>query len=172
MNYTITNPKGIDTEIQKLQTYLFEKLNWGDIDVYGRVYRNQSKQKGVTLEAYIGNNEYKDVFTDDTKNASIFFVEDDVHTTNEGILFKNKLKIVFIVNLEKASKNANHRTDMEVEIEVMKLIRNKQNFSIEKLEKGIKSVLGEFNTDGIKLNDMHPYHVFSITGELSYYINC
>lgn len=171
MNYTIINPKGIDSEIQKIQTYLFEKLNWGDIDVYGRVYRNPSEQKGLKLEAYIGNNEYKDVLTDDTKNANIFFIEDDVHNTKEGILFKNKLKIVFMVNLKKASNNTAHRADMEIEIEAIKLVR-KQNFSIEKLEKGVKSALGEFDTEGIKLNDMQPYHVFSVTVELPYYINC
>lgn len=172
MNYTITNPKGIDFTIQKLQNYLFEKLNWGEIDVYGRVYKNPSEQKGLMLEAYIGNNEYKDVFTDDTKNANIFFVEDDVHTSNEGIKFTNKLKIVFMVNLKKAYPNITHRADMEAEIEAIELIRKKSGFSFEKVEKGIKQVLGEFYTDGIKLNDMHPYHIFSITGEITYQISC
>lgn len=172
MNYTITNPKGIDFTIQKIQNYLFEKLNWGDIDVYGRVYKNPSEQKGLMLEAYIGNNEYKDVFTDDTKNANIFFIEDDVHTTKEGVLFSNKIKIVFMVNLKKAYPLITHRADMEAEIEAIELIRKKSGFSFEKVEKGIKQVLGEFYTEGIKVNDMHPYHVFSISGDLTYNINC
>jgi len=172
MNYTILNPKGIDLPIQKIQNYLFDKLDWGDIAVYGRVHKNPSRQKGLVLEAYIGHNEYKDVFTDDTKNATIFFVEDDVHTTKEGMLFSNKLKIVFMVNLKKIYPKMMHRTDMEAEMKAIALIRKKPGFSFEKLEKGIKQCLGEFYTAGIKLNDMHPYHTFSITGEITYQISC
>jgi len=172
MNYTITDPKGIDFPIQKIQNYLFDKLNWGDIAVYGRVHKNPSRQKGILLEAYIGNNEYKDVFTDDTKNANIFFVEDDVHTTKEGIIFSNKLKIVFMVNLKKVYPDIMHRADMEAEIKAIGIIRKKPGFSFEKLEKGIQPCLGEFYTEGIQLNDMQPYHTFSITGEITYQVSC
>lgn len=172
MNYTITNPQGIDATIQKIQNYLFDKLNWGEIDVYGRVYRNQSKQKGISIEAYHGKNEYKDVFTDDTKNATIFFIEDEVHNSKEGIRFTNKLKIVFMINLSKTFPNINHRADMESEMRAIELIRKNPKFSFEKMEKGIKLSLGEFFTDNIKLQDMQPYHIFSITGEVSYTISC
>lgn len=172
MNYTINSPKGIDQTIQKIQTYLFDNLNWGDIEVYGRVYKNPSETKGLMLEAYIGNNEYKDVFTNDSKNANIFFIEDDVHTSTEGIKFTNKLKIVFMVNLKKAYPNILHRADMEAEMKAIELIRKKAGFSFEKVEKGIKQCLGEYYTESVKLQDMHPYHIFSITGEITYQISC
>ena len=120
MNYTISNPKAIDFAIQKIQTYLFENLKWGNFDVYGRVYKNPTEQKGITLEAYIGNNEYKDVFTNDYKNATVFFIDDDIHNSKEGILFSNKIKIVFMVNLKKAYPNITHRADMEAEMEAIK----------------------------------------------------
>lgn len=172
MNYTITNPKGIDFTIQKIQNYLFEKLNWGEINVYGRVYKNPSEQKGLMLEAYISNNEYKDVFTEDTKNANIFFVEDDIHPSKDGIIFTPKLKIVFMVNLKKAYPNIAHRADIEAEMEAIELIRKKTGFTFENLEKGIKQCLGEFYTEGIKLSDMHPYHTFAISGEIKYQLSC
>lgn len=172
MNYTIKNPKGIDFTIQKIQNYLYDNLNWGNIDVFGRVYKNPSEQKGLMLEAYIGNNEYKDVFTNDVRTANIFFIDDQEHNSKEGILFKTKVKIVFMVNLSKAYLRTSHRADMEAEIDVIKLIRQNPNFSFEKIEKGIKQSLGEYYTDSIKLNDMHPYHVFSISGEISYQISC
>jgi hypothetical protein len=172
MNHTITNPKGIDLPIQKLQTYLHNKLPWSDIEVYGRVFENPSKSKGFTLEAYISKNEYKDVFINDTKTANIFFIEDKKHTTKEGIMFTNKLQIVFMVNLKKAYPNITHRADMEAEIEAIKLIRTRSNFSMTEIEKGISSVFKGFNTDGIKLTDMQPYHVFSINGDLTYQISC
>lgn len=172
MNYTIENPKGIDFTIQKLQTHLFDKLNWGDIDVYGRVYKNPSEQKGLKLEAYIGNDEYRDVFTNDAKNANIFFVEDDVHTSKEGIRFVTKVKIVFMVNLKKIYPDITYRADSEAEMDAIKVIRNNSKFSFEKMEKGIKESIGEYYTEGIKLNDMQPYHIFSITGEITYNISC
>lgn len=175
MNYTIDNPKAIDLTIQKIQTYLFDNLNWGEIDVYGRVYKNPSETKGLVLEAYIGNDEYKDVFTDDSKVANIFFIEDDDHSSVEGIKFTSKLKIVFMVNLRKAYPNINHRADMEAQIDAITLMRKRSGFSFKAnggLEKGIKKCLGEFYTDSIVTNDMHPYHVFSITGEITYQISC
>ena len=123
MNYIITNPKGIDSAIQKIQTLLYNKLNWGDnIDVYGRVFENPAKTKGLVLEAYISNNEYKDVFFDDSKTASVFFIEDKKHTTDEGIRFSNKVQIVFMVDLKKAFPTITHRADTEAEIKSIELI--------------------------------------------------
>jgi len=49
MNYTITDPKGIDFPIQKIQNYLFDRLDWGDIAVYDRVHKNLSKSKVLYL---------------------------------------------------------------------------------------------------------------------------
>ena len=172
MNHTITNPKGIDFPIQKLQTYLHDKLPWSDIEIYGRVFENPSKEKGFTLEAYTSKNEYKDVFMNDKKSAVIFFIEDKKHTTSEGIKFTNKLQIVFMVNLKKAYPSITHRADMESEIEAIELIRSRSNFSMTEMEKGISSVFKGFNIDGIKLSDMQPYHVFSINGDLTYQISC
>ena len=172
MNYTIENPKAIDRTIQKLQTFLFNNLNWGQIDVYGRVYKNPSKSKEILLEAYIGQNEYKDVFTNDSVNANIFFIEDSAHESKEGILFKAKVKVVFMVDLKKTYPNILHRADLEAQIDAVKLIRQRSGFQFEGLEKGIKQCLGDFYTEGIKLNDMQPYHVFAITGTISYQISC
>lgn len=172
MNNTITNPKGIDAAIQKLQTFIHDRLTWTEIDVYGRVYRNPSKKKGTVPEAYISDNEYRDVLTNDKKTATIFFIEDDKHETKEGIRFTNKVKIVFMVNLEKAFPNVAHRADMEAEMEAIELTRSRLGFSITEIDKGIDAVFQGFNTDGIKLNDMQPYHVFSVNGILTYQVSC
>lgn len=172
MNYTIENPEGIDVSIQRIQNYLFKNLLWSDIDVYGRVFANPSKTKGMTLEAYISKNEYKDVFTNDKNAATIFFIEDNKHTTNEGVRFTNNIQIVFIVNLKKVFPNILHRADMEAEKKAIELLRGRPNFSMTDLQKGISEVFKGFNTDQIKLSDMHPYHVFSINGDLTYQISC
>ncbi len=172
MIYTLENPRGIDTVIQKLQKYLSDNLNWGDIEVYGRVSKNYSKEKGLVPEVYVGKNEYRDVFINDNKNGSIFFIEDSKHPSSEGIKFSNTIKIVFMVNLKNIFPNSTDRSDVESEIEAIELIRKKSWFSFEKMEKGVKESLNEFNTKNLNLYDTHPFHVFSISGEISYNISC
>lgn len=172
MIYDIENPKGIDMKIQSIQKLLDKSLDWGDVDIYGRVYKNISKEKGNILEAYIGNNEYKDVYIDDAKNGSVFFIQDDTSKTNDGFLFTNLTTIVFFVNLSKVQNKICHRSDNEVEIEILKLLQKKSFFRVKTLEKGIKKSLSDYNTDGIELADMHPFHIFSITGELDFTISC
>lgn len=172
MKYLINSPRGIDSKIQSIQNLLDKSLDWGEIDIYGRVFKNISKDKGNVLEAYIGLNEYKDVYIDDTKNASIFFVEDEVSKTNDGFLFTNLTRIIFFVNISKIHDKICHRADNEIEIEVLQLLQKKSFFRIKSLEKGIQKSLGGYYTDAIKLADMQPYHIFSITGELDFTINC
>ena len=77
-----------------------------------------------------------------------------------------------MVNLKKTYPNITHRADMEAEMDAVELIRKKSGFLFDSIEKGVKQVLGEFNTDSIKTNDMHPYHVFSISGTITYQISC
>lgn len=171
MNFLKTNPEGIDIPIQKFQKNLFNKLNWGDINVYGRVYKNIHKNEKFVAEVYIGNDEYKEVFTDDTKNATIFFSEDDTHTTNDGYSFNTKIKVVVICNLKKIYPNDLERADVKAQKDVLRIFQT-PIFNFQNLEKGVKKCIGEFYTDDILLSDMHPLHIFSITGEINYTISC
>jgi len=172
MNYVITKPKGIDKEIQLIQTALFEKLGWSPIDVFGRVHKNQSKEKGLVPEFYFGKGEYKDVFTNDLKAANIFFIDDEVHTTDNRVFWYSEVKIVFMVDLKKVKPSITHRADMEAEIEALTIVKKHRMFQVDGFEKGIESVFKGFNTNQIKLLDMQPFHVFAITGKLKYKINC
>jgi hypothetical protein len=172
MNYLKENPKGIDLKIQKFQKLIYSKLNWGDINCYGRVYKNISNTDKVVAEVYVGNNEYKDVFTDDTKNANIFFVEDDNHKTTNGFVFTTKLKIVVICNLKKLYPSVTERADLEPELELVRIFQYLPSFNFLSLEKGVKQCLSEFYTENIKVSDMQPLHIFAITGEINYTISC
>ncbi|MCC9066286.1 hypothetical protein [Flavobacterium piscisymbiosum] len=172
MNYPITQPKGIDKEIQLIQTSLFEKLGWSPIDVFGRVHKNQSKEKGLVPEFYLGKGEYKDVFTNDLKAANIFFIDDSEHTTDNRVFYFSEVKIVFMVDLKKVKPSIIHRADMEVEIDALKIVKRHRMFQVDGFEKGIESVFKGFNIDRVKLLDMQPFHVFAITGKMKYKINC
>ena len=66
------NPVGIDRQIQGFQEtmYTLLKKKWGIVgenfwDCYGRVYKNQTAD-GYSPEAYVGANEYKEVYFDDS----------------------------------------------------------------------------------------------------------
>lgn len=173
MNNTIVNPKGIDKEIQVIQNALYKKLGWPKMDVYGRVHKNISKDnKGLTPEFFIGKGEYKDVFTNDLQASNIFFIDDDVHTTDNRIFYYSEVKIVFMVDLKKIKPAITHRADMEVEIEALKIVNQHRMFQVDGFEKGIDTVFKGFNTEYVKKLNLHPYHVFAITGKLKYKINC
>jgi len=172
MNNTILKPKGIDKEIQVIQNSLFNKLGWPKIDIYGRVHKNLSKDKGMIPEFYLGKNEYKDVFMNDLQASNIFFIDDDVHTTDNRTFYYSEVKIVFMVDLKKIKPAIAHRPDMEVEIEALKIVKANRMFQVDGFEKGIETVFKGFNIDHIKKLNIHPYHVFAITGKLKYKINC
>lgn len=171
MNNAIQNPAGIDKEIQIIQNSLFNNLGWSKVDAYGRVHKNQSKDKGLVPEFYKGKNEYKDVFQND-HDASIFFIDSDEHTTENGIFYYSDVKIVFMVDLKRLKPSITHRADMEVEIEALKIVKKQGMFTVEGFEKGVETVFKGFNINQIKLKNMHPLHVFAIVGRLKYKINC
>ena len=170
-NYTKDNPVGVDVAIQKIQNNLYKNLDWYNCDLYGRVYKLKS-EKGIVPRAFINNEEYKDVFTDDRKTSTIFFTDEDKHTTKEGIRFECNVKIIFMVDLKKAMPKIKHRADMEVESESIELIRKCSNFKINQIEKGVDQVLKEFTKENLEKTDMQPFHVFAISGILTYQISC
>ncbi|OHT44426.1 hypothetical protein [Flavobacterium tructae] len=172
MNHTIVNPKGIDKEIQVIQNALFSKLGWPKMDIYGRVHKNLSKDKGYVPEFYMGKNEYKDVFTNDLQASNIFFIDDETHTTDNRVFYFSDVKIVFMVDLRKIKPNINHRADMEVEVEALKVVKQHRMFQIDGFEKGVEAVFKGFNIDHIRKLNIQPYHVFALTGKLKYKINC
>lgn len=171
MNHTIENPIGLDAKIQMLQNQVFNKIGWDNMDVFGKVFKIPSKSKGETVQAYSGKKEYVDVFTNDKKNANVFFIEDDTHTSKEGILFKNVVKVVFIVNLKKLYPEILHRADMEAEMDAMRIIKSSRIIRNPEIEKDLPSIFEKLNIESIKLSNMQPFHVFAIRGEMAYYLN-
>jgi|SRR5690554_936803 len=171
MLYLREKPEGIDLRIDFIQRSLFNKLGWSDIDVYGRVYRNHS-DKGYKPEAYLNGIEYKDVFTNDLKSGTIFFIESESHPFIGGYEFESEVKIVFMLDLKKISGNQ-IRNDIEVQNKALLEVRKHKFFDLTKIEKGVDTIFKGFDTSGIKNNDMQPYHVFAIVGKLKYsIINC
>lgn len=174
MIYIKDNPRGIDKQIQKMQNLLYERLQWGDIEIYGRVYRNPSTNQNATLikpEAYVGDKEYKDVLLNDLKNATIFFVDGNYHKKIDNRYFSTELKVIVFVNLANSLPDIEHRADMEAEIQVIRLLNRFGFFKQRNIEKSVDVIFKGFDTSKIKLSDMHPYHVFALQGVLEYDID-
>lgn len=175
MNYLLTNPIGIDKEIQDIQSYLYDTLSptWGDFDAYGRAYKNR-KGLGFVPEVYKGNDEYVQAYYDDSENSRgiMFFIDFIDHTTEDGFKFKARTKICFMLNLEKIGY-ATQRQDSLVHNLVVSALNNNPitNFKITGIEKTVRNVFYGYTYTHVELEtDMHPLHTFAIIGELEYYL--
>lgn len=175
MNHTLTTTYQIDTAIQELQTYLHDSLvsiwniDINGIDAYGRVYRNM--REGETIpEVYDSTSKtYKETYYN--SRSCFFFIDDLSHTTDDEYQYEARCKIAFMLDLE-SIKSEVERSDADAQRDAIEFVRGfNGNFNITGFEKGIDEVFRGFKTDGIKWNDMQPYHVFAIVGELSYFIN-
>jgi hypothetical protein len=171
MNYILDNPIGADRVAQKIQTRLYDNLGWGNIDVYGLTERNFDKEGNPVLEAYVGNNEYRDVLLNDTSNGSIFMIDKNSHFSNDGIRFKTMINVVFMIDLDKIY-GTTHRPKREAELAAIKLLRETHIFSFDRMDKGVFDSLGEYYYADLLAFDMHPYYTFSISGEITYSVSC
>lgn len=175
MNYNQYIKKGVDAKIFLIQEVLNAKLGFSNVDFYGRVQKVLSKdQKSFTPEVHTSLDKRKEVYYDG-KNApggNVFFIDSDKHTTKDGKLFETEIKVVFMLNLENLFEGKTQRADSEVQDICCKLLLKSKLFEITDIEKGIENVFKGFNISGIKLNDLQPYHTFSINGKLKYLFNC
>jgi len=171
MNYNNYPNIGIDNKIKIMQDVLFQHLGFTNVDFYGRVQKVISKDgKGLTPEVYISNTERKEVLYDD-RNApggNVFFVDNDEHTSSDGKRFFAKVKVVFMLNLNKVAAIKPYRADSEIQDKAISLLKQLKAIEITSIEKGIENVLSDFDTERIKKNDLQPYHTFSINGNLYY----
>lgn len=174
MNYNNYPAKGIDHKIVLIQNALELHLGFVGVDFYGRVLKSLSKDGSSFIpEVHTSHNERKEVFYDDTNapGGNVFFIDNDDHVSKDGKLFTAKVKIVFMLNLDKLFPNSNYRADSEVQHACMNLVNRIKALEVTGLEKGLKNVLKDFDVTKVKLNDLQPYHTFSINGDLKYIFN-
>jgi hypothetical protein len=175
MNYNNYPSIGIDNKIKIIQNILNDKLGFENVDFYGRVQRTISTDgKLIVPTVLITNSESKEVYYDDIDavGGNVFFIDDKKHTTDDGIVFKAKIKIVIMLNLNKVITPKYYRADSEVQEYILKLVRKIKAIEITEIEKGLNEILSGFDTSKIKLNDSQPFHLFSINGNLKYQFNC
>lgn len=173
MNHVITNPRGIDIPIQRLQTLLHEDLDWSaDSDFYGRALKVNS-DTGYLPRGFVSGQGYTDVFTDDRKSAKLFFLVDDDITSKAGLLFTAQVKIVVMANIEKIFGQLSKRADTDLQEQVIKAVRKTKILSMDKggIETGIETIFRGYDIGQIKKVDLNPYHVFAVKGTIKYHFN-
>jgi len=173
MNYNNYPSKGVDFKIKNIQNILSQMLGFSNVDYYGRVLRGlDSDGKSIVPEVMISSTESKEVYYSDEKaiGGNVLFIDSDKHETKDGKLFIAKIKIVFMLNLNKIKSTP--LTDSEVQDICIKLIQKSKAIEITSIETGLKKVLDGFNIQNIKLSDSRPYCIFSINGDLNYTFNC
>src|SRR4051812_11275732 len=175
-----TLPVGMDFHIDKIQRLSFERLIsvWPAgirYESYPRCYRNKTAD-GYVAELYKGNNEYADLYWDDTVDALSFF---GMHgEIKHGIGDTVQLHWVFFVNVEKLKPGAIFRADNEVRQDVEKIIGLAlYAVTLDSTELWLENVLSEYpgtRREKLIAVDMHPIHCFRINLTLNYNpsINC
>jgi hypothetical protein len=179
MLITKVKPVGIDVVIQNVQSYLHKQLVklWslsGDSDplyeCYGRVDRNK-KEAGYIAEVYIGNNEYKEVYWNDSLKAISWFGISG--KTEQDLQNKVDVHLVFFVDLAKIKPNVLHRADEEVRNEIQRLFdASVYGAALQSIELWLENVLREYQgsrrDDRLKAVDMHPIHCFRLNFKVIY----
>lgn len=178
MNYTKTNPIGLDAKIQAIQNHLYTRLNelWGlengsELEGYGRVYINQKEGKQYP-ELYVGKREYENVLV--AEKSKFFFMARQTKDKFDTLRFRTNIELCFIVDLELIKNDIEHRADVEVQTDVYNELQTIDNvfvLSLDTEQRNVFSGLAFENTD-----DLQPYHCFKFNLSVVYspdeFCNC
>jgi hypothetical protein len=167
-----TNPVGVDFYINKLQnkihTQLSSLLGGSSYKCYGRCYRNKT-DNGYIAENYESENDYKEVYWDDTLQAISFFgLTGDFISEGEV-----DVHLIYFVNLKTTYPLITHRADEEIRLAVQNVIgKSSYGFNYVSTELWLEKVLKEYpgsrRDERLKFVDMHPVHCFRINLKLLY----
>ena len=111
------NPVGIDFRIDQIQRKLFTELTvnqdkvWTNYESYHRAYKNESQQ-GKVPEVYVGEGEYKELFTNEEFSATSFFLVDN--SKPFASKYTVSVSLIYQVILNEIYPSISHRADEEV----------------------------------------------------------
>ena len=169
-NITKTNPVSIDKAIQKVQIGLYDGLGYTNIDGLGRIYK--VKRGDNTIPArHISNKDYKEVLLNDKITGSFFFVAGD-ETDVIGDQAETEVDIIFFLNLQKIKPSFPHRSDEEVNSEIVAILHRYKCFKGNeyKIFKDAKALDG-FDTE-LTEKILGEYLIVRYTGKMKYQFNC
>jgi hypothetical protein len=186
MIYSVTQPSGIDVQIQKYQTWLYGQLKtkWSisdnlSYDFYGRVARHKT-ESGYTPNHFVSslnnplNTQYKEVFFDQTNHAAVsFFYVDTKRNYKHGEVVAN-VGLFFIINAKKVKSTA-WRASEEIRQDIYQLLHyGRFNFTFLGSDSTFKNVFRDFdgwiNNDTLTYMDIEPMFILRCDLEVAYNI--
>lgn len=173
MNHLVEEAFGIDSVIKRIQEQIYAELValWSsNLNGYGRVYKNHKDYQKIPEVFLASEGDYSDSFYDDSADANFFFLESDLHETNDEVLFTNKMKVVFSLDLTECY-DGNDRLDALAHKDALEIFRNipsSGKYKVTGYETGLEKIFSGFSIKGIKNQDIHPTHVFAVLIDLSY----
>lgn len=175
MNHLKPNCTGIDCAIKSAQQLLYPVIldQWGEVEMYGRAVTNATANGNIP-EVYDDSGRYVDVLLDSSKLGQVFFMEGNRHDNLDEGYFSAPIKVVFFINLdvfEGAAHKGERRDDLVHKQAYQWVEEYFFDFNISGLEKTMGEVFSGYNIDKSQFDDMHPFHVFAITGNLMYELN-
>ena len=187
-NNLLNEPFGIDEALQRIQIDLYQEMGLileGEIEGYGRVYKNPINTGSKGSEAYSTSKiitpewfnaekqDYESVFFDDNKACVFCFLPNETDESEDEYVFSNNVNVVFMADLDKIYPNIPQRLDAKLEVEAVQVLRgiSYSQFEVIGIERRIESVFKEFSINEIKFDNMDKSHVFAIKIKLTYDIN-
>jgi len=173
----ILNPVGLDSVIQDLQIYLTANLPEIEI-VFGKAFKNETKPGKYIPEVYTGNNEYLEIFANDSLKSFIFFdVEDNRNIEFTANTSKYKLiaiiRLIASANLKRIYPELIHRSteNLICDIETILNSYNSKNatWKLKRIIEGTKNIFSNYNyeiTD--KKINMQPFYNVSFEFSVNY----
>ena len=170
---------GIDIPVSLIRDDLVQNL-WNDVSTqiyYALAYRNLREIDGsnqLIPEILDENRKYKEVLFDNKWNVLVFF---DVNPVRNNVIgqAETELRVIFAVNLDNIYPGSTYRQVENVHADVLQVIRDTSNVSINKTSVNIVSGLdayGDFYRDNITAYNMQPFHTFSVNMTLKYVYDC
>ncbi len=178
MILAITNPKGIDIPVSRMQAFIHSNLlsGWGltadEYRCYARCYRQRLDSSYIP--AVFDGNDYRDVFADDTVAAQSFFGVGERVQYKTGNGAATDVHLVFFVNLDRlgTTKELTHRGDEEAKLDVLRLVqKNRYGFTLTGVRTGIDNVFAEYPgsmRNRVYRADLKRYHCFRFDFTLAY----
>jgi len=160
MNHLKINPIGLDAVIHNVQVKLYDKLTalWAtDLEGYPRCYSIKRNGK-KTIEHYIGNGEYKNLFY--AEDNKFFTTAEDSEVLVKNGNYKTKIEIFFILNLQGIKGDILHRPDNEARTDVVNVLDTIDEIEVNRIDYGLDSIFSYL--DWNVPDDMQPYHCFRI----------
>jgi hypothetical protein len=170
---------GIDIPISLIRDNLVQNL-WNDVSsqiYYALAYRNLIDIDGTLQlipEVFTTVKDYREVLFDNKWNVLVFF---DVDPVRNNVIdqAETELRVIFAVNLDNIYPGSTYRQVENVHADVLQVIRDTSNVSIDKPSVNIVSGLdayGDFYTGNITAYNMQPFHTFSVNMTLKYVYDC